>query len=153
MVVDMPDENFLLYQAIAHDDRYPLDAYQFVREAVAYADDNEELGEFTYDLPAADESRLASVTAAKERHLTGQQLCEAIRLYAINQFGYMARVVLKNWGITETSAFGDIVYNMIDVGIMKKSPLDDRRHFDDVYSFDVLDLDFEICNSVAAKRV
>ena len=153
MVVTMPDENFLLYQAIAQDDRYPIDAYQFVREAVAYADDNEELGEFTYDLPAAEESYTASVAAAKERHLTGQQLCEAIRLYAINQFGYMARVVLKNWGITETSSFGDIVYNMIDVGVMKKSPLDERSHFDDVYSFDVLDVGFEICNSVAAKRV
>ena len=33
----------------------------------------------------------------RERHLTGQQLCEAIRLFALNQFGYMAKVVLNNW--------------------------------------------------------
>ena len=87
----MPDENFLLLEAIAQDNRYPIDAYQFVREAVAYADDNEELGEYTYELSPGENSRAAS----QERHLTGQQLCESIRLYAINQFGYMARVVLK----------------------------------------------------------
>ncbi len=145
----MPEVNFLLLEAIAQDNRYPMDAYQFVREAVAYADDNEELGEYSYDLSASEDSRAVS----QERHLTGQQLCEAIRLYAINQFGYMARIVLKNWGIKETSAFGDIVYNMIDVGIMKKSALDHRNHFDGVYSFDVFDVGFEICNTVAAKRV
>lgn len=145
----MPEENFLLLEAIAQDDRYPIDAYQFVREAVAYADDNEELGEYTYELSPSEDARSAS----QERHLTGQQLCEAIRLYAINQFGYMARIVLKNWGVMETSAFGDIVYNMIDVGIMKKSPLDHRNHFDGVYTFDVFDVGFEICNTAAAKRV
>ncbi len=145
----MPEENFLLHEAIAQDSRYPIDAYQFVREAVSYADDNEELGEFTYDLSVTEDARVA----AQERHLTGQQLCEAIRLYAINQFGYMARIVLKNWGIMETSAFGDIVYNMIDVGIMKKSPLDHRNHFDNVYTFDVFDEGFEICHTAAAKRV
>ena len=120
-----------------------------MREAVAYADDNEELGEYTYELSPGENSRAAS----QERHLTGQQLCESIRLYAINQFGYMARVVLKNWGIMETSDFGDIVYNMIDVGIMKKSPLDHRNHFDSVYTFDVFDEGFEISNTAAAKRV
>ena len=145
----MPEENFLLLEAIAQDNRYPIDAYQFVREAVAYADDNEELGEYTYELSPGENSRAAS----QERHLTGQQLCESIRLYAINQFGYMARVVLKNSGIMQTSDFGDSVYNMIDVGIMKKSPLDHRNHFDSVYTFDVFDEGFEISNTAAAKRV
>ena len=142
----MPEETFLLHEAIAQDDRYPIDAYQFVREAVAYADDNMELGEYSYDLSDAQQQH-------RSRHLTGQQLCEAIRHYAINQFGYMARIVLKNWGIRDTSAFGDIVYNMIDVGIMKKSPLDRKQHFDNVYSFVVFDEEFTISSSVAAKRV
>ena len=51
-----------------------------------------------------------------ERHLTGQQLCEAIRLYALEQYGYMAQDVLKSWGITSTGDFGEIVFNLIRVG-------------------------------------
>ena len=57
----------------------------------------------------------------------------------------MARAVLENWGITLTQHFGDIVYNMIDVGLMKKSPRDSRAHFDDVYDFkSVFETDFEL---------
>ena len=84
-----------------------------------------------------------------ERHLTGQQLCEAIRLYALNQFGYMSQVVLGSWGVRTTSAFGDIVYNMINAGMMKKSPKDRRDHFDEVFEFDeVFSRKFEICNAI-----
>lgn len=85
----------------------------------------------------------------RERHLTGQQLCEAIRLFALNQFGYMAKVVLNNWGITHTGCFGDLVYNMIDIGLMKKSGKDKRRHFDDVFDFDQeFKTKFDICQSI-----
>ena len=90
-------------------------------------------------------------TEESERHLTGQQLCEAIRLYALNQFGYMAQVVLGSWGVRTTSAFGDIVYNMIDAGLMKKSPQDRRSHFDQVFEFkEVFESKFEICNAVGS---
>jgi uncharacterized repeat protein (TIGR04138 family) len=71
-----------------------------------------------------------------EPHLTGQQLCEAIRLFAIDQFGYMSKTVLNNWGIQGTSDFGEIVYNLIDIGMMKKSETDQREHFAEVYSFE-----------------
>ena len=33
------------------------------------------------------------------RHITGQQLCESCRQYAIDQYGYLARIVLDSWGI------------------------------------------------------
>ena len=90
----------------------------------------------------------ASPDQPRERHLTGQELCEAIRQFAINQYGYMAKVVLQRWGITATGNFGDIVYNMIEMGVMKKSPQDRRTHFDNVYDFDhVFESNFEMCNS------
>ena len=47
----------------------------------------------------------------------------------------MAQVVLKNWGITRTGDFGEIVYNLINIRMMKKSPADRREDFDDVYDF------------------
>lgn len=116
-------------QLLEDDPRYKLEAYQFVREALAYAHDVLEMnGETT-----SDES---SESSEIEHHLSGQQLCEAIRQYALEQYGYMARVVLKSWGITSTGDFGEIVYNLINIRMMKKSPHDKREDFNDVYDFD-----------------
>ncbi len=147
----MSEEPFSLYQLVDADPRYPIDAYMFVREALAYAADSLELGAQTFD--SEMEFEAAAHASHRERHLTGQQLCEAIRQYSLNQFGYMAKIVLKNWSIEQTSAFGDIVYNMIDAGIMKKSSQDERTHFDNVYEFDkVFQQSFDICDSLAQRR-
>lgn len=148
----MNDDSYSLYQLVNQDPRYPVEAYWFVREALAYAADSMELGACNRvdTEPCNDE---ATRLASRERHLTGQQLCEAIRQYSLSQFGYMAKVVLKNWNIDSTACFGDIVYNMIDVGIMKKSDQDERSHFEDVYRFDdVFQSNFEICDPIAQRR-
>jgi uncharacterized repeat protein (TIGR04138 family) len=71
-----------------------------------------------------------------DRHLTGQQLCEAIRLYASEQFGYMAKCVLNSWGVRQTGDFGEIVFNLIRVEQMRKTPQDKREDFDDNFDFD-----------------
>ena len=149
----MEEEIYRLHKLLKSDTRFPLDAYVFVREALSFASDVLNLGgeapapaepDVQLDLDAVHEE----LELNQEKHLTGQELCEAIRLFALNEFGYMARVVLANWGITETGHFGDIVYNMIDVGLMKKSPQDSRSHFDDVYEFGkVFEGDFEIEHS------
>lgn len=148
----MTDDSFSLDPLVDRDPRYPVDAYWFVREALAYAADSMELESHDYHDPEVD-SESSKQESQHERHLTGQELCEAIRQYALNQFGFMAKVVLKNWNIDQTSCFGDIVYNMIDGGIMKKSTADRRSHFDEVYFFDdVFETDFQICDSMAQRR-
>lgn len=150
----MSDESYALYHLVNQDSRYPIEAYQFVREALGFATDSMELGAGGYDASLEIDS-IDAVThlARRERHLTGQQLCEAIRQYALSQFGYMAKLVLKNWNIDQTRCFGDIVYNMIDAGIMKKSSNDKRSHFDDVYQFDeVFQIGFDMCDSLAQRR-
>ena len=143
----MADETFALHQLVVRDGRYPIEAYFFVRDALSYASDSMELSNQYHH-----ESEVYHT--AEEHHLTGQQLSEAIREFALNQFGYMARIVLKNWGIESTSCFGDIVYNMIEIGLMKKSDQDRRSHFDNVYKFEAaFDEQFQICSSVPQRRV
>jgi uncharacterized repeat protein (TIGR04138 family) len=52
---------------------------------------------------------------------------------------------LRNWGVSRTGDFGDIVYNLIDIGLMKKSDNDRREDFDDVYDFaEAFDRHFKI---------
>jgi len=117
----MNDDPHPIFQLLQSDLRYQLHAYQFVRDSLAYAQEV---------LPNdASEAEI-------EPHLSGQELCEAIRLFAIDQFGYMSKTVLNNWGIQGTNDFGEIVYNLIDIGMMKKSETDEREHFSDVYSFE-----------------
>ncbi|MFC1757503.1 Minf_1886 family protein [Planctomycetota bacterium] len=123
-----------LIAVLKRDRRYKFEAYEFVREALSYAqnivqmDGGEPVG-----------------TDPDERHLTGQQLCEASRLYAIDQFGLLAKVVLNSWGINDTGDLGEIVYNMINARLMKKSAADHREDFDDVYDFAVaFEKEFEI---------
>ncbi|MEM8679495.1 MAG: Minf_1886 family protein [Planctomycetota bacterium] len=135
----MGKQTDLVKKILEADSRYDWEAYRFVREALAYAHDVLKM-DGTESVPEGE-----SGEGRVERHLTGQMLCEAIRVYAIEQYGYMARVVLENWGVKKTSDFGDIVYNLINAGLMKKSKEDRREDFNDVYDFEtVFDKSFKI---------
>ena len=82
---------------------------------------------------------------APDRHLTGQELCEAIRVYALEQYGYMAKSVLNHWGVRSTKDFGEIVFNLIEIGQMRKTPDDRREDFEKVFDFEEgFHQDFEI---------
>ena len=110
-----------LYDIFAHDTRFAPQAYEFVFNALTFA--HESLG-------------LGSQRKGEERHVTGQELCEAIRVYAQEEFGYMAKCVLNNWGVRSTGDFGEIVFNLIRAGKMRKTARDRREDFDDVFNFD-----------------
>ena len=139
----------LLRSLLARDSRYPADAYQFIEDALNYAADSLALELQEYDL-TYDNLDPFDFENNRQRHFTGEQLCEAIRLHAINQFGYLAKVVLRAWNIDSTSCFGDLVYNLIDVGLLSKSESDARSDFDNVYQFDdVFETGLEINPSIA----
>jgi uncharacterized repeat protein (TIGR04138 family) len=149
----MNEEAIALARVLRKDRRYAPDAYFFVREALGFAADKLELRNCNcQDSPDPKQKSLGSANCdsdkcdaeaaddanctANEHHVTGQQLCDGIRQYALAQFGLMSKVVLNSWGIFSTSDFGEIVYNLINVGVLKKSPQDRRSHFDAVYDFD-----------------
>jgi uncharacterized repeat protein (TIGR04138 family) len=125
----MIDPMHPIQELLKKDRRYPLDAYAFVFEALSYAQSVLQMGTET-----PGESRTED--DEPERHVSGQELCEAIRRFALEQYGYMAKTVLNNWGIRRTGDFGEIVFNLIAVGQMRKTPGDRREDFDDVYDFD-----------------
>lgn len=115
------------------DPRYTPEAYLFVFEALNYA--QSVLGLGGIDKPKSA-TRGRKAKSEKERHLTGQELCEAIRLFALEQYGYMAKCVLNSWGVRTTGDFGEIVFNLIRVGQMRKTPEDKREDFDDNFDFE-----------------
>lgn len=122
-----------MHNLLQTDQRYKFEAYNFVREAL-----NQAQQQRLAQVPVSDpeDERDESGSEATSRHITGQQLCEACRLYAIDQYGFMAPKVLANWGIRNTSDFGEIVYNLIRIDQMRKSESDRREDFDEVYAFE-----------------
>lgn len=126
-----------LIQLLKDDPRYRLEAYQFVREALVYAQETLKMEGPQEDAtePPRPAKRRSADKSDPERHLTGQQLCEAIRHYATDQYGYLAKAVLNSWGVHLTKDFGEIVYNLIHIGYMKKSARDRREDFHDQYDF------------------
>ncbi len=70
------------------------------------------------------------------KHVSGQQLCEAIRRYALDQYGLLAKHVLNQWGVRKTDDFGEIVFNLIDIGKMRRTEEDSREDFVDVFDFE-----------------
>ncbi len=69
------------------------------------------------------------------RHVTGQELCEGFRQYAIEQFGCMALTVLEGWNVFSTDDVGSIIFNLIEFDLMGKQETDSKDDFHDVYDF------------------
>ena len=116
----------IIARLVREDPRYRAEAYYFVFESLGYA-------QRVLGMGTGKRSRSRDEA---DRHLTGQQLCEAIRQYALDQFGYMAKCVLNSWGVRTTGDFGEIVFNLIRVEQMRKTPQDKREDFDDNFDFD-----------------
>ena len=98
----------------AKDLRYKPDSYEFVMQALNFTQK-----EFK-----------------KEGHVSGRELLEGIRKFALTQYGPMAKTVLQHWGITKTADFGNIVFNMIEEGLLSKTADDTHHDFDGVYDFE-----------------
>jgi uncharacterized repeat protein (TIGR04138 family) len=122
---------------LREDRRFKLEAYQFVRMGLTYAQDVLEMGEAVDGVAEDDAGRVP-------RHVTGRDLCLALKQLAHEQYGRMAKLVLASWGLRSTSDFGEIVYNLIRIGEMSKSESDHRADFDDVFDFDALVEEFAI---------
>jgi len=72
----------------------------------------------------------------KARHISGQELLEGIREYALDQFGPMTKSVLDYWGIRKTEDFGKIVFALVEAGVLRKQPEDKIEDFKNVYDFE-----------------
>ncbi len=142
------DPQHPLAKLLQRDRRYTLEAYLFVLEALSFAQESLGLGkepavEELEPLAGGDPEQVGTVRGGRsrgrkrqaERHVSGQQLCEAARLYGLQQYGYLAPTVLATWGIRRTDDFGEIVFNMIDIGQMRKTRSDKREDFQRVYDF------------------
>ena len=98
-------------QIRAKDTRYAKDAYVFVREALDH----------TQKSPAKPARINRVAREDKKNHVTGQELLDGVRTYALEEFGPMVMTVFEEWGIRSCADFGEIVFNMVEIGPAKPS--------------------------------
>lgn len=72
----------------------------------------------------------------EKRHVSGQELTQGLLLFSIKQFGPLAKSVLHFWGIDQSDDLGNIVYNLIDIGIMSKQTDDSIEHFHAILDYE-----------------
>src|SRR5262249_52421022 len=113
-----------LDDVVSRDPRYAYEAYEFLFEALKHT--QHRLGPVPPEDPAPD----------RRYHVSGRELLHGVRELALREFGLMARTVFRQWGIDATADVGELVFNLIDAGLMSKTPDDDRRDFVDVYDLD-----------------
>lgn len=130
------DPNDPFFQLLREDRRYKAEAYLFVWEALNFAQQVLKMGKESPSEPLQTGPEEDPEAHEPHRHVTGQELCEAIRQYALRQYGFMAKKVLNSWGLYTTGDFGEIVYNLIRIGRMRKTKDDRREDFDNVYDFE-----------------
>lgn len=103
---------------LAKDARYSRDAYAFVRESLDFTQKN-----------------ISKENRGNVRHITGQELLDGIRQFALNQFGPMAVTVFEEWGVRNSRDFGEIVFNMVEIELLAKTENDNRDDFNNGYDF------------------
>lgn len=99
--------------------RFSLEAYLFVFEAL----------EFTIQRLGRQEAM------GTERHITGRELLEGVRLLARQQFGPLSRHVLNAWGFHRTEDVGEVVFLLVSEGLLKKRESDSMADFTSGYDF------------------
>jgi uncharacterized repeat protein (TIGR04138 family) len=70
------------------------------------------------------------------RHISGRELAEGVRDLALERFGPLARTVLEHWGIRATGNVGDVVFALVEAGVLIKQDEDGPEDFLGVYDFD-----------------
>lgn len=146
-----------------HVGHYREEAFLFVREGLSYAADkmhgtesdahralqqylmqneldwNDLIAQYhTHNLPEPVSEAIDAAGGVDNlnRHVSGRELCWALRDYALKRWGILARTVLDSWNVRATRDFGRIVFGFIDFDMMRKQDGDTLDDFNDIYSFE-----------------
>ena len=103
---------------VASDPRYLREAYIFLRDAL--------------DFTTKQQKKAKGTTV---RHVSGPELLEGVRQYALKEFGPMVITVFDNWGIRSCEDIGHMVFNLINAGIFGKTEEDSIEDFKNIFDF------------------
>ena len=109
----------VLESVVDSDPRYQRDGYIFLRDAL--------------DFTTKQQKKTKGVSV---RHVTGPELLDGVRHYALKEFGPMVMTVFDSWGIRSCEDVGHMVFNLIGAGVFGKTEQDSIEDFKNVYDFE-----------------
>jgi len=96
-LISKEDYKQRLTEIIRLDGRYEREAYNFVLMSINF-----------------------SITVIVRRNtITAKELLDGMRIYSLEKFGPMSRMVMEHWGVFSCKDFGEIVLNLINKGIVE----------------------------------
>ena len=129
------------WTSIAQGTPYAPAAFAFVQEGLGYTSGI--IADREFDSFGLDEL---------DKHVTGQQLCMGLRDFAIDQFGLLAPVVLRHWGVQRTEDFGAIVFRMVELEALRTSPHDSEEDFRAIFQFDEAFHERELADCIGSNQ-
>jgi uncharacterized repeat protein (TIGR04138 family) len=108
-----------LESVITNDPRYQREGYIFLRDAL--------------DFTTKQQKKIKGVSV---RHVTGPELLDGVRQYALKEFGPMVMTVFDSWGIHSCEDIGHMVFNLIGAGVFGRTEEDSIEDFKSVYDFE-----------------
>ncbi|HEV3439627.1 MAG TPA: Minf_1886 family protein [Gemmata sp.] len=100
---------------------FAYEAYEFVCEAV------------TFTMKRLGRGSVEIVPATPDQHVSGAELLRGVCDLAIREFGMMAPVVFKQWGIRTTDDIGTMVFKLINVELLSRSDRDAPEDFHELF--------------------
>ncbi len=116
--MEVPPFSEAVARICARDRRYAPDAFLFLHEGLMRTLKNVQEKE------------------KKPRQISGAELSEGLREYALDQYGPLSMTVLNRWGLRATRDFGEIVFLLLSAGLLGKTDEDKIEDFDDLFDFD-----------------
>lgn len=104
---------------VREDDRYDREAYIFVGDALKHT-----------------QSSATRKSDAQPSHISGAELLDGIRNYALETYGPMTLTVFAEWGLSRCEDFGEIVFGMIKHKLLMKTDEDKKEDFRSIYDFE-----------------
>src|SRR5438034_4682586 len=92
-----------LESVVGSDPGYHRDGYISLRDAL--------------DFTTKQQKKIKGVSV---RHVTGPELLDGVRQYALREFGPMVMTVFDSWGIHSCEDIGHMVFNLIGAGVLRK---------------------------------
>jgi uncharacterized repeat protein (TIGR04138 family) len=124
------DRDDVVREIVRRDARYRAEAYAFLLEALDFTIQRRGKG---------------------RKHVSGPELLEGFRDFAVQQFGLLARAVLAEWGITTTDDVGEMVFALIEEDLLQKTADDRREDFHALFDFvEAFDREFRATLSAVA---
>jgi uncharacterized repeat protein (TIGR04138 family) len=126
----MVDIQRSLRELCRKDARFRLEGYLFVLDALEVAQRRKAT---SAGLPPTALEEAPPAGTVPPWNVAGRDLLDAVLDLGLDRFGLLAREVLLGWGLDRTEDVGAAVFNMVEGGILLRTPTDSPADYGGVF--------------------